>query len=103
MIATYKRKSAIAAIVCTLSLAGAAAIAAGDPDHTNPFGTVLVLSYVVSFLLALWLLVKAKGRSGGNLCWLFLSVIGFIVILMLEDHCKDGQPPAMPAGGGLEA
>jgi hypothetical protein len=40
MIAAYKRKSAIAAIVCTLSIAGALAIGAGDPDHTNPFGTV---------------------------------------------------------------
>jgi protein-S-isoprenylcysteine O-methyltransferase Ste14 len=92
MIAAYKRKSNIAAVVCALSIAGVVPISPDDPGHNNPFGTILVVSYCVSFLLALWWLLKAKGRSGGNLCWLFLSVIGFVVILRLEDRCKDGQP-----------
>jgi hypothetical protein len=93
MITAYTRKSAITATVCGVSFVCAMFISANDPARTNPLGTVFVLTFVVTFYFASWWFLKAKGRSAENMFWLLLGPVGFLILLYLKDHCKDGKPP----------
>jgi hypothetical protein len=49
----------------------------------------------VPYFYGTWAYLKAKGRSGA---WVLLAgtLIGMIVILLLKDHAKNGQPPCTP-------
>jgi len=92
MIAAYTRKSAITATVCGVSFVCAMFISANDPARTNPLGTVFVVTFVVAFYFASWWFLKAKSRSAENMFWLLLGPVGFLILLCLKDHCKDGKP-----------
>ncbi len=68
----------------------------GDVDA---FAIAFAIPLMIALFYGMWAYLKAKGRSSA---WMILAlvpapVIGMIVILLLKDHAKDGQPPASPA------
>jgi hypothetical protein len=91
MIASYKRKANIAAGMFLISvlLGRATLVPAGSSGVADTAVQPLVEIIGGASLLAasLWYL-KAKGRS---LTWLLL--LGPLLVLFLEDRCKDGAPP----------
>jgi drug/metabolite transporter (DMT)-like permease len=107
MIASYKRKANIAGAICLAAIVGTfvggrvLAWTGHEMDMSDV--DVLAVAFAIPFIIALaygmWAYLKAKGRSSA---WLLLvgapvPVLGIIVILLLKDHAKDGQPPAPPA------
>jgi hypothetical protein len=98
MIASYKRKSNIGALVFAASMAGSLAVISTSGKNlwdAVPFGPVLGIVSVASYFYALMCLIIGKGRSGAWILMVFLNVLGLIVILLLKDHAKDGtlRPP----------
>lgn len=99
MIASYKRKANIAAVVWLAGIIGLTVLirnSGKDPWDDAPLGPLLFGICMVAFLLSFWWYIKAKGRSGGWIFMLTFQVIGPLVILLLKDRAKDGQPPAPP-------
>jgi len=99
MIASYKRKSNIAAVIFLASIA--AAIALTSNSHQNlwdmgALGPALGITWTVSYLYALWAYIRAKGRNDTWMLMAFLSLLGLIVILLLKDHRKDSIPNPEP-------
>jgi hypothetical protein len=110
MIASYKRKANIAGAICMAAIIGA--IVGGrvlawtghkmDMGDVDAFATALAISLMIAWFYGMWAYLKAKGRSGA---WVLLAgtLIGMIVILLLKDRAKDGQPPAPPAPTSISA
>jgi hypothetical protein len=101
MIALYKRKSNIAALVFIVSIG--ATIALTSNSHQNLWdmgvlGPALGITMLASYFYALWCYIRAKGRNEAWILMAFLNVLGLIVLLLLKDHCKDGTPSATPQG-----
>ena len=98
MIQSYKRKSAIAAVVFVAGIAGSFVLASYDGIKSvhELFGPLLVLTWAAAYFLAIWWYIKAKGREGTWILAGFLNLIGLIILLCLEDHAEDGQPPRTP-------
>jgi len=100
MIASYKRNANIAAVVWIAALVGLTVPTLhniGKDPLDSPLGPILFGIYMVALLLSFWWYIKAKGRSGGWIFMVAFHVIGLLVILLLKDRAKDGQPPAPPA------
>jgi cytochrome bd-type quinol oxidase subunit 2 len=95
MIASYKRKAGIATVVFVIGMAGGIALTrnGGNVWESAPLGPLFGITYVVAFFLAFWWYIKAKGRSGAWILMLLLNLLGMIVILLLKDHCENGQEP----------
>jgi RsiW-degrading membrane proteinase PrsW (M82 family) len=95
MIAAYKRNSGIATIVFVASLAGGIALTPSGKNMWDnaPLGPLFGITYVVTFFLAFWWYIKAKGRSGAWILMLFLNLLGMLVILLLKDRCENGLEP----------
>lgn len=92
MLASYKRKSNIAATAFLVGIVGdVALISTGHKELWNNtmFATVFGITWAASYFYALWAYVKAKGRSGAWVLMAFLNVIGLIVLLLLKDLHKD--------------
>ena len=101
MIASYKRKANIAGAVCMVALVGPIVLVRvlawtghnvlRDVGDTSVLATAIMLALVVPYFYGTWAYLKAKGRSG---TWVLLAgtLIGMIVILLLKDRAKDGQP-----------
>src|SRR5450631_2892040 len=104
MIASYKRKANIAGAICMATLLGLFVLGRVlawtghnvTGEDINALSVAFMIPFGVSYLYGMWAYLKAKGRSGA---WVLLaaSLIGMIVIPLLKDHAKDGQPPAPPA------
>jgi hypothetical protein len=100
MIASYKRKANIAGAIFMAAIIGLFVLGwtghkmdMGDDSVAIPFA----IAFIAPYFYGMWAYLKAKGRSSA---WMLLAgstVIGMIVILLLKDHAKDGQPPAPPA------
>jgi len=100
VIASYKRNASIAAVVWLAAIICETVLIwnrGKDPWDETPLGFLLFGIYIVAVLLTFWWYIKAKGRSGNWILMLAFHVIGLIVILLLKDRAKDGQPPAPPA------
>jgi 1,4-dihydroxy-2-naphthoate octaprenyltransferase len=100
MIASYKRKANIAAVVWIATLVGLTVLSLhniGKDPLDSPLGPVLLVVCMGALIISLWCYLKAKGRSGAWLFMLTFQVVGLLVILLLKDRAKDGQPPAPPA------
>jgi hypothetical protein len=101
MIASYKRKSNIAAVVFLVSIG--ATIALTSNSHQNLWdmgvlGPALGITLLVSYFYALWCYIRAKGRrEEWILMAVFFSVLGLIVILLLKDQSKDGTAERLTA------
>jgi len=93
MLASYTRKSNIAAAVFIACIVGdVVLISSGHRElwDNDVFAAVLGLTFVTSYLYAVWAYVKAKGRSGAwVLLGVFLSVIGLTALLLLKDLHKE--------------
>jgi hypothetical protein len=101
MIAAYKRKSNIAAVVFLVSLAATIALTSNTKQNLWDMGVrgpVLGLTMVGSWFYALWCYIMAKGRSGAWILMAFLNVIGLIVLLLLKDLRKDDTASTTPQG-----
>ena len=117
MIASYKRKSNIAAIVFLASGGAFGALAILVPSLATPYNshqdlwatktleTVFLYICMASFLYALWAYIRAKGRDDKWILMVFLLnmlgllVLGLLVIVLLKDYRKDGvsiQEPPVP-------
>lgn len=97
MIAAYKRKANIAALVFVAAIAASLWWSSGaNIWESGPLGVALGVTWLCAFFYAFYAYIMAKGRNPAWVLMLFLNVIGLIVILLLKDHAKDGQPP--PAG-----
>jgi hypothetical protein len=105
MIASFKRKANIAGAICMVALIGPIVLVnvlawtghkVVTGDNAIVLAEVIMIALVVPYFYGTWAYLKAKGRSGA---WVLLAgtLIGMIVILLLKDHAKDGQPPAPPA------
>ena len=107
MITSYKKKANIAGGICVGSLVGLVILgrvlaATGLLSDTGTFDegnttallldSTLSIAFTVSLFYGVWAYLAAKGRSAW---WMLLlcSGLGLIVILLLKDHAKDGQPP----------
>ena len=100
MIASYKRNSNIAAVVCIAAEVGLTVPTLhniGKDPLDSPLGPVLLAVGAGAVMFSLWCYLKAKGRSGAWLYTCAFLPVGLLVILLLKDHAKDGQPPAPPA------
>jgi hypothetical protein len=108
MIASYKQKAKIAGGICAGSLVGLVILgrvlaATGHLSDTGTFDegntaallvdSTLSIAFAVSLFYGVWMYLAAKGRSAS---WLLLlcTGLGWIVILLLKDHAKDGKEPA---------
>jgi drug/metabolite transporter (DMT)-like permease len=91
MIPAYKRKARIAGLVSVVTLPAFLWWSGQHPGPStwedNPVSGVLGFLAVATSSYACYAYVKAKGRS---VVWLYL---GPLVLLLLKDHAKDGQPP----------
>lgn len=104
MIASYKRKANIAgaiflAAIIGIFVLGRVLVWAGHKvsmEEVNVISGAMIALIVPSYLYGMWAYLKAKGRSSAWVLWAG-TLIGMIVILLLKDHAKDGQPPAPPA------
>jgi hypothetical protein len=104
MIASYKRKANIAGAIFLAAIIGPVVLARVlawtghkmDMSDVDVLAKAMIIALAVPYFYGTWALLKAKGRSGA---WVLLAgtLIGMIVILLLKDHAKDGQPPAPPA------
>ena len=106
MIVSYKRKANIAGAIFMAAIIGAfigGRVLAWtghkvlrDMGDTSVLANAIMIALVVPYFYGTWAYLKAKGRSGA---WVLLAgtLIGMIVILLLKDRAKDGQPPAPPA------
>lgn len=96
MIASYKRKAGVAAVVFVISVASGIALTpnGGNIWDSAPLGPLFGITYLMAFFLAFWWYIKAKGRSGTWILMLLLNLLGMIVILLLKDHCENGQERA---------
>jgi 1,4-dihydroxy-2-naphthoate octaprenyltransferase len=100
MIASYKRNANISAVVWIAALVGLTALSLhniGKDPLDSPLGPVLLVVCMGALIVSLWCYLKAKGRSSAWLFMLTFQVVGLLVILLLKDRAKDGQPPAPPA------
>lgn len=96
MIPEYKKKSNTAAAVClgVLAVAVVLALVNDGSAFSNESGllhVVLVfanLIFVVSFFVALWFYIRAKGQSGWWILMLVFNLIGLLVIALLRDEAK---------------
>ena len=101
MIASYKRKANIAGAIFMATIIGlfvlgrVLAWAGHSPtgEDIDALAVATGIALAVAYFYGTWAYLKAKGRSGA---WVLLagSLIGMIVVLLLKDHAKDGQPPA---------
>jgi len=108
VIASYKQKAKIAGGICAGSLVGLVILgrvlaATGLLSDTGTFDegnttallvdSTLSIAFTVSLFYGVGAYLAAKGRSAW---WMLLlcSGLGWIVILLLKDHAKDGQEPA---------
>jgi fluoride ion exporter CrcB/FEX len=96
MIAAYKRKATIATVVFVGGIVGAVALVSAHGYKKNlwddaPLGPILGVTFTVSFYLAFWWYLRAKGRSGAWMLMLFLGPLGVLVMLLLKDRGQDGQ------------
>lgn len=96
MIPEYKRKSRIAvgfflAPIVFAFLFGALGYSSDDSKSANVFSSLVPLVIMISYPVACWFYIKAKGRSGWWLLTCFL--VGPIAIWMLKDHAKEDLPP----------
>ena len=96
MIQSYKRKSTIAPVVFVSAIAVFFALPDKYLSEDWVFGPPLALAWIAAYWLAIWWYIKAKGREGTWIFAGFLNLIGFIILLCLEDHAEDGQPPRTP-------
>jgi threonine/homoserine/homoserine lactone efflux protein len=97
MIASYKRKSNIAAAIFVVSIG--AGIVLSSNSHQNLWdmgviGPALGITWTVSYFYALMSLIKAKGRSDAWILMAFLSLLGLIVLLCLKDQRKEDTTAA---------
>ena len=106
MIASDKRKSQIAALVFIVSAGAAMALISNSHQNLwemGVLGPALGITMMFSYLYALICYVSAKGRHGGWVVFaLLFSVVGLLIVLSLEDHCKDGtlRPPPQKLRSG---
>jgi len=97
MIASYKRNSNIAAALFLVGIVGygmvnATMIFNNQMDDQPLVELAMDLWATATYLVAILFYLKAKGRSPA---WIFLPpLLGLVVVLLLKDHCKDGQPSA---------
>ena len=96
MIASYKKKSNIAAAVCGIS--GVCLMLSMNFDEGNIWdnGNISAMVSITlsgfAFIYAVWAYAKAKGRSGfWVLAALFGSVLGLIIIACLKDKFPDSK------------
>ena len=106
MITSYKQKANIAGAIFMVALVGPIVLVnvlawtghkvLRDMGDASVLANAIMIALVVPYFYGTWAYLKAKGRSGA---WVLLAgtLIGMIVILLLKDHAKDGQPPAPPA------
>ncbi len=99
MIASYKRKSNIAARVIVFGILADIALVAMTQSKGPTWDVVapaIGITCVGAYFVALWWYMKAKARSPA---WVLLggTLIGMVVVLCLKDRAKDGQPPKPPA------
>jgi fructose-specific phosphotransferase system IIC component len=102
MIASYKRKANIAGAIflaaIVVAFVGGLVLAwtgHNSKENIDVVSSALTIPLGASLFYGMWAYLKAKGRSWA---WLLLGgPVGLIVILLLKDHAKDGQPPAPPA------
>ena len=101
MIASYKRKSNIAAVIFVVSLAITVPLVLNSHQNLwdmGVLGPALGITMLASYIYALWAYVKAKGRSDAWVLMAFLNVFGLIVLLLLKDHHKEGAASAAHQG-----
>jgi len=92
MLASYKRKSAIAAVIFVVSLGTAVALASNRHQNVGGIGVLgvaLAIMWTVSYFYALWAYIRAKGRDDKWILMAFLNLLGLVVILMLKDLHKE--------------
>ncbi len=98
MIASYKRKSNIAALVFLVSIVATVLVTSSTQKNlwdVGVIGPALGITLFASYIYAVWCLIRAKGRrEEWILMAIFFSVLGLIVILLLKDHRKDGATAA---------
>ncbi|MDD5769669.1 MAG: hypothetical protein PHE25_01770 [Candidatus Gracilibacteria bacterium] len=82
----YKKISNIFGISWFISLILIFISGSNNLDQITGF---LAIISSLSILLSFYFYLKFKGRSGFNLLWLLLSLLGVIIIFMLENKNKN--------------
>ena len=97
MILEYTRKSKIAAVVGLASILAVSLLMLFGYGNKQALSqlvlALLSLTFSAAFLLSCWFYIAAKGRSDLWILFLFLNVVGLVVIALLEDHSKEPLPP----------
>lgn len=94
MLATYQRKSNIAALLFLGCLIGFVALISQGYWNLRDggmLGQLMGFAMAISWFYALWAYLKAKGRSGWWLVLGLTGVLGLIVVLFLRDQRPQGQ------------
>ena len=93
MIATYKRKSNIAAAVVGVAVALAIVLFVNDRNTWVSSQDLAQFSLCIggaAFYYALWAYVKSKGRSvSWVLLVVFFFVFGLVILMFLKDKSND--------------
>ena len=93
MIATYKRKSNIAAAVVGVAVALAIVLSVNEGNtwvNSQEIAQFFALIGGSAFYYALWAYVKSKGRSGSwVLLVVFFFVFGLVILIFLKDKSND--------------
>lgn len=93
MIATYKRKSNIAAAVTGVALILVIVLFVNDRNtwvNSQEIAQFFALIGGAAFYYALWAYVKSKGRSGSwVLLVVFFFVFGLVILIFLKDKSND--------------
>ncbi|MFH2133629.1 MAG: hypothetical protein ABII81_00405 [Pseudomonadota bacterium] len=93
MIATYKRYTWGSVVVCCAGFGLASLILAIGGPHPSGISELIVSGSkfigALAFFAIFWFYIKSKGRSGWWILMLWLSILGIIILLALEDRSSN--------------
>ena len=99
MIQKYKSKATKATWVCIGLIMALVAFAFFSEDTDSKFSIVgracITTAFMISYFIAAWYYIKAKGRSQWWMFALALNIFGLIVIVLLRDRAPELRPPGL--------